>query len=518
MSPKRGLRSSTGPAPILGVSMEHYAGVNAAMLEGFGLPEILKSEGLDAQRWSRASAGWNGRLIASGPSGPLQARYRDAVAFAQGWLGRRVDPLDVDLEAWLGFLGAFSAHAAPFDLLKDLGLSPADLSRVQGAWTQKIEADEALRKETVAIALKQPKAIPRVTVTRAILRPFPWSHRTVTEPGTASDTRAPFDDALGRYAALVASLDRRPDAPAQPIVAPEPPSLRASTTVGAGTSLALDLPCGPALPFVAGDAPRAVTDSSASNAPISRAPASLGGTALALDLPRGPALPFAPDAPLTQTAALPAARDPMSVRAPAHLEGTAPLLDLSSKPVLPFDPHATPSSLVSTPSSPNSAGPRAAAGLGGTAPAVDIPRGPALPFERVEARAPVPLLDTAPPAVPSAPRSKRNKLAELSLGLAIPRDMLPPSRSAGAREPEAKAPPLTLEQHASLCAELAFAPDQAGETLRRYQLTVDGKTALDQHYREKVGASVELRAAWNRAYQSYGEWLSRARSSGPERR
>ncbi|MEO7331844.1 MAG: hypothetical protein ABI193_24930 [Minicystis sp.] len=507
-----------GPAPILGVSLEHYAGVNAAMLEGFGLPEILKSEGLDPRSWPRASAGWNGRLTAAGPSGSLQARYREAVAFAQGWLGRRVDPLDVDLQAWLGFLGAFSAHAAPFDLLEDLGLSPTDLSRVQGAWTQKIEADEALRKETIAIALKQPKAIPRVTVTRAILRPFPWSRRTVAEPGAANDIRAPFHDALGHYAALVASLDRRPDAPVQPIVAPEPPALLASLKVGAGTSLALDLPRGPTLPFVAGDAPRAVAEASVSNAPASRAPASLGGTALALDLPRGPALPFASDAPLAQTAVLPAARDPRSVRAPPPLEGTAPLLDLPLKPVLPFDPLATPSALASTPSSPNSTGPRASARLGGTAPAVEIPRGPALPFEHAEVCAPAPVLDTAPPSLPAAPRSKRNKLAELSLGLVIPRGMLPPSRSAVATEPEAKAPPLTLEQHASLCAELVFAPDQAGEILRRYQLTAEGKAALDQHYREKVGASVEVRAAWSRAYEAYGEWLARARSSGPARR
>ena len=34
---------TSGPPPIFGVTVEQYAGVNAAVLEGFRLPEVLAS-------------------------------------------------------------------------------------------------------------------------------------------------------------------------------------------------------------------------------------------------------------------------------------------------------------------------------------------------------------------------------------------------------------------------------------------------------------------------------------------
>jgi hypothetical protein len=38
---------TSGAPPIFGVTLEQYAGVNAAFLEGFALPAILASEGLE---------------------------------------------------------------------------------------------------------------------------------------------------------------------------------------------------------------------------------------------------------------------------------------------------------------------------------------------------------------------------------------------------------------------------------------------------------------------------------------
>lgn len=40
---------------IEGVSLEQYAGVSAAMIEGFALPAVLASEGLDAGAWHCAT-------------------------------------------------------------------------------------------------------------------------------------------------------------------------------------------------------------------------------------------------------------------------------------------------------------------------------------------------------------------------------------------------------------------------------------------------------------------------------
>jgi hypothetical protein len=91
------------------------------------------------------------------------------------------------------------------------------------------------------------------------------------------------------------------------------------------------------------------------------------------------------------------------------------------------------------------------------------------------------------------------------MGMEMPRN-LPRPRAA-------YAPPLTLEQHASLAVELAASPERTAETLARYRLTPEARAELDAHYREKITASAETRAAWERAYQSYHAWLAANRRS-----
>ena len=119
--------------------------------------------------------------------------------------------------------------------------------------------------------------------------------------------------------------------------------------------------------------------------------------------------------------------------------------------------------------------------LAGTALAVDVPRGAALPF------------------------AKKKKLGELKFGMEIPKN-LPPPRAA-------YAPPLTLEQHASLAVELTTSPETIAETLARYRLSEEARAELDAHYREKKASSAETRAAWDRAYHSYFTWLAANRRS-----
>ena len=585
---------TSGPPPIFGVTVEQYAGVNAAVLEGFGLPEVLASEGLDEAMWPRAAVGWSTRIAKAGTEGPLSVTYQAKLAFAQEWLGRRIEPLCGDLEAWFGFLGAWSAHPAPFDLLKDLGLQSTDVARVQGAWTRRIEADEKLRKRVVEVAQKRLSAVPKLTVTKATLRPFPWSRRAApvaaTTPG-APVAPAFFDDALGLdgYAEIVAELgipranrirvlaghdlgeaafvaletlwsgrfaadallaqdfrrfvahstarrravenSNRPGArgipprrveepsievPSEPVVA-----IRRVAPSLAGTALALDLPRGPALPFVEGARVAAITgDPPAQNPKIVRPAVNLGGTALAVDVPRGPALPFARsldvsvvDLPRVASGALPR---------PVNLGGTALAVDVPRGPALPFSPGAllAPGIAFTAEAEPKTA--RPAAKLGGTALAVDVPSGPALPFARAGSSAPEPASAGNEARAPLPEVAKRSKLAGLSFGLTIPKD-LPLARGATAAGPTAvpeiptasarstPAPPsLTLEQHASLCADLAFAPEREAEILARYRLSAESKLLIDQYYRERVAESAEVHAAWDRGYRAYYAWLADA--------
>jgi hypothetical protein len=579
------------PSPIFGVTLEQYAGVNAAVLEGFGLPEVLASEGLDAAMWPKCAVGWSGRIAKAGVRGPVSVAYQERLAFAQDWLGRRVEPLCDDIEAWFGFLGAWSAHPAPFELLKDLGLHSTDVARVQGAWTRRIEADEKLRQRVVEVAQRRLSAVPKLTVTKARLRPFPWSRKVASsEPTAPGAPAAPafFEDALGLdgYAEIVAELAiprasrvrvlagrdlreesfialeavwsgrfaadaslardfrrlvahstarrvatessrrrgaredpvRREEVPSVAVMPPELPiAVQRVVPALAGTALALDLPRGPALPFVEGAAATAITAARADRETRgARFPSNLGGTALAVDVSRGPELPFA--RPREPSSPDPAEGELRALPRPSNLGGTALTVDVPRGPALPFSQATLRAPVITFRSAGEPTIAHPAAKPGGTALAVDVPSGPALPFAKAGASAREP--DSAgnearspPPAV-----AKRSKLAGLSLGLSIPKD-LPPARSAPAAPPDVgpkgftaapapqPPPPLTLEQHASLCAELSFAPEREAEILARYWLTAPAKLLVDQYYLQKVGESSEARAAWDRGYRKYYAWL-----------
>jgi hypothetical protein len=80
-------------------------------------------------------------------------------------------------------------------------------------------------------------------------------------------------------------------------------------------------------------------------------------------------------------------------------------------------------------------------------------------------------------------------------------------------EPPASRPPepeqalLSLEQHASLCVELALQPDRTVAILLRYQITQDHKARADAYWRERARAEPDVEAAWARAFETYRKWF-----------
>lgn len=48
--------------PVEGISLEKWAAMNAAIVSGASLEDLLKSNGLDQGKWERASAEWNARM------------------------------------------------------------------------------------------------------------------------------------------------------------------------------------------------------------------------------------------------------------------------------------------------------------------------------------------------------------------------------------------------------------------------------------------------------------------------
>jgi hypothetical protein len=74
-------------------------------------------------------------------------------------------------------------------------------------------------------------------------------------------------------------------------------------------------------------------------------------------------------------------------------------------------------------------------------------------------------------------------------------------------------PRLSLQQYASLCAELAVVPSQSDEILRRYHVMGEAAHwALSEHWQAKLAASPEARATFEKDLASYTAWLRAQRA------
>jgi hypothetical protein len=500
---------------VHGVSLEQYAGVTVALAEGLPIEAILANERIPADAWARADVAWK---VRAAKDASVLAQLVGKRAVAEDVLARGVTPIDSDLAAWMSFLQAYAAHPSPFAMLDGAGLGLNDLSRLHRRWSRRMAADESLQKQAAELARKGPGPLPPIRVEPAVLKLFPWSPGpapVVAPPAPkvavpADTSLAPGKLRLYSYVAVKAHLAENPgddertlkklgvqdfattDAGWQVILRGDPElerdyrslldaqraKLRAakrssSAPGGAG-------PAPPPAPAAAAPAPApapaaAAAPGAAAPAPampvVRPAPSKLAGTSLALDVPHKPALPFAagaPPAPPPPAAPPPAPAAAAPMPPPrSDLAGTSLALDVPHKAALPFAAGAPPAPAAVAPRPP----PRP--DLAGTSLALDIPRRAALPF---------------PAAQPSP---------------------LPPPAPASPEAPTVPEPPaLTLQQHASLCCEIAQAPERALETLARYGITPDQKRAADQHYAERFAREPGTREAWDRAYQTYRTWLA----------
>ena len=288
--------SSADRASASDLTVEQYAGISAALADGYPLDAVLENEDLALKAWPDADTAWKQKLVADPTT---FESYRARLGEAEDWLGRKVAPLDDDLAAWLGFLGAYGKHTAPFDLLGGLGLGMNDLGRLQRRWDKRLKADQELAKQAEELAKKKPSAVPKVSAAKGVLKPFPWSKRRA--PIKASPPEVIRREAPAPAPALapapVFAFAPHPDllplaAPIAALIAPPiaDPALPRAPSKLAGTALAVNAPLGPALPFGRGIAPKEIAEGSPDEPQPKRS--ALGGTALALDVPRGPALPF----------------------------------------------------------------------------------------------------------------------------------------------------------------------------------------------------------------------------------
>jgi len=69
-------------------------------------------------------------------------------------------------------------------------------------------------------------------------------------------------------------------------------------------------------------------------------------------------------------------------------------------------------------------------------------------------------------------------------------------------------PPLSLEQYASLEADLSMQPERSAEILRQYNVVNKAaRRALDEHWEAQLVASPEMLAQYNQALVSHAAWV-----------
>jgi hypothetical protein len=478
------------------VSLPQYAAVKAAVAEDFPLEDVLGVEEIPAEKWGEAEPAWKELLVTDGE---VFQEYTKRLADAEDWLGRKVVPLNDDVGAWVAFLAALKA-GSPFETVKNLGLRMTDVSRLRRRWDRKVEKEPELRKKMADLRSKVDKAaktsLPEITAEPLKLKrsqatgPAKAGSETATKAAAAL-TPAAADFTLDRYAALVAELARGSETPEKVLgrhglTQEQFVALEQSWKARFESDKVARVDFGRLLAYQRG---RMAAWSRDRGAPG--------------DLESAKAPP-APDLPDHGLAARPRVA-PRPVAAPrgegARAKGAAiyapETVELGAldpkqlKAALPFAP-------VAKRADPDARKPATAE--------ID-PRAlrPPLPFSEGTAPDEVKLATKEPKVRPA------RKPETVDLDRTPEKRTLPFGRRAAQASVSggeaASEPGLTLEQHASLCTEIAFRPDRAAETLARYGLTPEVKAEMDAVFKARMAADAEVRGRWYRASETYLMWL-----------
>jgi hypothetical protein len=314
--------------------LEVHAGIRAALAEGHELEAVLAQEGVPAWRWPAIDIAVSDSVTRDAE---LFQAYAAKLSEAEDVLERRVQPLDHDLGAWIGFVAALGAEGDR--LLDRHGLRATDVARLQRSWQRRFDGDAVLARRAAKLAAAPPAPPHALRVEPSRLRPFPWSPRaeqarigvslephahlqaTAAAPLQRPVHRLPFEGArpapgtfaiepspeLGRTAPLTHPREPRAATPfepspppaAEPRASPEPASPRVIVIPDVLPRRRLELE--PALAVTAPSMPTASPALPFSRVAGARSPlpaplepvAGMGQTAPVGPAPRRAALPFA---------------------------------------------------------------------------------------------------------------------------------------------------------------------------------------------------------------------------------
>ncbi|WP_437931707.1 hypothetical protein WMF37_21430 [Sorangium sp. So ce291] len=137
----------------------------------------------------------------------------------------------------------------------------------------------------------------------------------------------------------------------------------------------------------------------------------------------------------------------------------------------------------------------------GTSPSVEVPShlraaASALPFKSTSSKAVASFSAPGPAPVPHDPTRGETMPLGMSLTAHV-EAVLPFASKPGGRPAQPRAPRVSLQTYAALCAELSVAPDRTADILRKYDIRDEAsRRAIDEEWRARFEAQPEALAEW----------------------
>lgn len=439
------------------IPIEHYARMRAEMDAGVLRDDVLARAGVSVEAWTTAQRAWLERMGSELERGrfELTQRYSQAFVERQRELARASAPRVAEPgHAPTENVPASPSAPAVADVVA-IAPGPAPVAPLAAAGS----AASSPWAQTPPLTASAPNAVPKQDLARTAGVDFaavraaalPFMHRA-----SSTSTASPSPPSLE------AQVAER--APSQPDSQNAAPKARPKFELGGTTAVDAAALQAAALPFMRGAT--GAVPLKAEPAPLD--PASAPGTPAPPGAPGIPAQPVAPAPPIAVSKARPK----------FELGGTS-AVDAEALRVaaLPFMRNASGA---------------AAASAGPAAPSSPAPSGAAAPV-----RAPQPTSSTS--SALGATSALPPNLAELA------RSVLPfagESKPAPAPSPATRPTELTLEQYASLCAELAAAPAESDAVFGRYGLHApEVRAEVDRVWKERLRSNPSDYARWLDHYQ-----------------
>lgn len=462
----------------LPVDLERFAAISADLDAGYGVDEVITREGISFDAWSAAEQEWLTRIVAERAEErvDLTTRYNAAFGARRRTLGLR----DGDL--------VVPALVLPGVALPGPGVTAPPAPRVAppAVW--------APAPGPAAAPLQRPSE-PAPPPFRA--EPSPWvseAHRPPVQAPPPAPPPIPMDP--------TPAIAMGFSAPAQAPAAPSPWAVQRMAPSGLVAPVAIAVPD-------TVDSPDTIDSPDIGNVPGAIDLSSTMMIASPALAPASPVLPFA------RRSVNPVATAPRVVSAAqAKADESAVLLapEAQMGPALPFRQPGTPFRPASV---APAAMPAPVVQEKGPALPVKDPLGTTMPVGLPPGGAPsaagaLPFRRAAPASgSPPAPRAPATPRASPTPGAQSAQAGGLPFQRAPAAAGNAATPRLTIEQFASLAAEMALSKGALPETQARYGLTEATYKVEAAVWQQRFAASPALHQRWVTLYQTYRDWLAK---------